>query len=398
MHRLALPILLAVLLGVSSLSVAYGHTEGGSAQRRIVGDYQIGFETFPPIPTFGSNITLIFSVSELSGNHVSNITASVTVVGEGDMIQRYPEQFYRSGDFSARHVFDSEGRYTVVLEIRPEPPLKAEFEVNVYSESILLLVNYGGFAVLGVVLAAIGFFYVKSRGKIKSSAKKTLEELFTGPGISRLFYVRSLPLLLIGASLVLLMGSPWAERLEQENLAFHMMAQHLGFASGTVLMMFGGEHLVLGLISSFRGLYPSRLIASFYARVISLNHRLNSNGRVFVPAVTVLLAYWHIPENFNAAVVDEGVHVLMHLSFMLIGAMVFFCIKVLSIGQILVYTAILGQAMMIGGVILISTPVHLYPSYPLQQQLDAGLVMVAPHPFMLAIIGVYAFSHYFWKN
>ncbi|MBI2184214.1 MAG: cytochrome c oxidase assembly protein [Thaumarchaeota archaeon] len=217
-------------------------------------------------------------------------------------------------------------------------------------------------------------------------------------GASRGYFVRSVLLLSAGGALVLFMVSPLGVSLEEADLSFHMMVQHLGLTGGSVLVMFGGEYLVLGLIGGFRGSSLAGVVGLLYGRVILLNRRLNAGGRVLVPVVAVLLAYWHVPGNFNAAVVDEGLHGLMHVSFLVIGVLVFLCVKVLSLGQLLLYSVVLSQVMMIGGVILISTPVHLYPFYPLQQQRDAGLIMAAPHPFMVALVGVYAFSRYFWRD
>jgi hypothetical protein len=87
----------------------------------------------------------------------------------------------------------------------------------------------------------------------------------------------------------------------------------------------------------------------------------------------------------------------MHTSFSAIGVLVFLNLKVWSKWEMVTYTAILANVKMIGGVLLLTSPVHLYLPYLMSQQADAGIVMLAPHPFILALLGGYVFAHYFWK-
>ena len=210
--------------------------------------------------------------------------------------------------------------------------------------------------------------------------------------------LRGIFFLLLGALVTLLMLSPSADRLDDESLAFHMTVEHTGFALGSFLTLYGSEKLIVSLYASSLKTQPRKIVATFYLQTAKANHSFNRRGIIGLSTVSVLLAYWHIPENFDGASLNPGLHIVMHLSFAAVGGLIFLNLKVVSRAEIMAHTLLLMHVMLIGGILLIVTSEHLYAAYPFAQQAEAGLFMALPHPFVTVGLVLYLFNRYFWSR
>lgn len=203
--------------------------------------------------------------------------------------------------------------------------------------------------------------------------------------------VRGIFRALLGLLLIMAMLTPWGESLDS-SLTLHMVVQHAFYLAGGFLIAAGADLLILGS-SKF-----SRAVISTYSKLMRANVRLNKRGLVSFLIAALLAVYWHIPSNFNAAVLNENVHVLMHLTFTVIGGLLFIGSGLLTGRMRHVLLLLPGKAMGIFGAFLLFTTWYVYPVYPLAEQSETGLVMVVMMLVMDLTIVPYWLYKYFGKN
>ena len=203
--------------------------------------------------------------------------------------------------------------------------------------------------------------------------------------------VRGIFRALLGLLLIMAMLTPWGESLDS-SLTLHMVVQHAFYLAGGFLIAAGADLLILGS-SKF-----SRAVISTYSQLMRANVRLNKRGLVSFVIAALLAVYWHIPSNFNAAVLNENVHVLMHLTFTVIGGLLFIGSGLLTGRMRHVLLLLPGKAMGIFGAFLLFTTWYVYPVYPLAEQSETGLVMVVMMLVMDLTIVPYWLYKYFGKN
>jgi cytochrome c oxidase assembly factor CtaG len=119
-------------------------------------------------------------------------------------------------------------------------------------------------------------------------------------------------------------------------------------------------------------------VRSLCYRVSSANTRLNKSGFASLLAASLLLAYWHVPLNLDAAVLQFRTHLIMNMSLLLAGFLIFVGAGCLE-ERIRKMGTIFGcKAMGIFGIYLLVTSGYsrFYSVYPLEQQAQLGLVMV----------------------
>jgi len=180
---------------------------------------------------------------------------------------------------------------------------------------------------------------------------------------------RDLTAVVIASIMVLAMCTPLGEFLEA-NLAAHMVAQHFVFilagfvyAYGIALMLLVGSRL-------------SRKVLHMRDALESANSIFNNGG---IPTFTIsalLIAYWYIPTNFDAAVLVESVHVEMHLTLLVVGVLIFIGSTQVARRVRRIVPVIAGKAMGLYGMFLLLTPVNVYSIYSVSQQANAGVVLL----------------------
>src|SRR3972149_2090669 len=182
--------------------------------------------------------------------------------------------------------------------------------------------------------------------------------------------IKGLLMIGIASGLVLSMLTPLGEFLES-TLTLHMIAQHFVFAVAGFLFSYGIDSLILV------GSRLSKKVSHAYAFLLRVNSTVSRRGIVAFVVAAVFTAYWHIPENFNTAVLNEGAHIEMHFTFLVVGSLIFVGSKLLTKRMRHIAPIIVGKAMGLYGAFLLFTPSYVYSVYPLGEQSEAGLVMVA---------------------
>ena len=192
------------------------------------------------------------------------------------------------------------------------------------------------------------------------------------------------------------MLTPYSENLESKNLMYHMIPEHLIYISSGLLICFGFEEIILSSIISKKKNSLRAKLTYFYSKLISINFKINLHGVITAILILIILIYWHIPKVFNSAWYSDSFHIIMHISYIIIGILVFLMSKVTSLLEKSIFTIIIGKFMLIGGsILLFNSSTHYYVTYPIVQQTYVGLFMVLMDMIMGSAVIVYTFLQYF---
>jgi hypothetical protein len=235
---------------------------------------------------------------------------------------------------------------------------------------------------------------------------------------------RSLWLCLFGILTVLSVQSPILEITEQ-NLALHMIIEHtifffLGASSVKtaeillrILVTRSKRNLTCRAISitkknansvrpehdsnkmsgtstiDFNEGSESRLsvrIASFWLKVARAIFGSSSRyGFLWLSIPILLLAIWHYPPLFDYAVLHENVHILQHISFIVVGATAFIASRTLGESFKIIILIALNAVMAFGGLLLSVTTDPVYSSYSVNGHNEAGNYMIVTCILLLVI-------------
>mgnify|MGYP001225048480 FL=1 len=180
--------------------------------------------------------------------------------------------------------------------------------------------------------------------------------------------------IILGNAFILLLTSPTLERYEVQNLFFHIMIEHILYLSIGFLFASGTD----SVIKSFK--YSSsnyqRQILQYYSRYLVLNNRFNPFGMITGLLFLISLFYWHIPSNFDSAVVDLNLHMTMHFSMILSGIFLYSSFKMVSRIQSLIFILSIDKTMGVLGFFLASGNSQIYQTYPLSVQMTSGFWMI----------------------
>jgi hypothetical protein len=93
-------------------------------------------------------------------------------------------------------------------------------------------------------------------------------------------------------------------------------------------------------------------------------------------SAALLIAYWYLPAQFNAAASNVNSDVEMHLALVLAGGLIFVGALFLSKRLKLIVLVIVGKVLGLYGMLLLLTPQDLYPIYPSYEQVYAGTALL----------------------
>ncbi len=89
------------------------------------------------------------------------------------------------------------------------------------------------------------------------------------------------------------------------------------------------------------------------------------------------MIFWHVPTVFDYAVFDDEVHILQHLSFILVGMLLFLCTRQLG-ESLTLYLLVSSVGMMIlSGLVLALTNGRIYVPYTISSHNVPGDYMLA---------------------
>lgn len=104
----------------------------------------------------------------------------------------------------------------------------------------------------------------------------------------------------------------------------------------------------------------------------------------------LLLAVWHYPPLFDYAVLHANVHILQHISFIVVGATAFIALRTLGESFKIITLIALNAAMAFGGLLLSVTTDPVYSVYSVNGHNEAGNYMLVTC-ILLLVIGLPAY-------
>jgi cytochrome c oxidase assembly factor CtaG len=172
--------------------------------------------------------------------------------------------------------------------------------------------------------------------------------------------------------------------LEPIDYLFAFLSARFDVAPFGLLMVSDVLLLIAGywLASSLNAfLSVGSLLSDFLARLRSLfsrlNMSLNRKGLLTLSVALLVIAVWYVPPILNAVLLQFELHVLMHVSLLFAGVLIYIGFRQQSLGMRL-FSYLLGcKGMAIFGAYLLVSPVALYNYFPYPQQAEAGAAMVA---------------------
>lgn len=200
---------------------------------------------------------------------------------------------------------------------------------------------------------------------------------------------QSIIALVLSSVLIISMFPP----LEFIDYVFWVLSTYFNVAPEVFIMFSAVLLLLAGFLLAYSlhmflsvGASLSDFFASLSSSLGSLNS-LNKRGVTALAAASLLIVYWHVPLILDAALLQFRLHVIMNMSLLSAGFLIFIGASRLN-GRARMVTATFGHmAMGIFGVYLLVTSGYnqFYSVYPLSQQVQFGLVMVI---MMFAFEGV----------
>jgi len=191
---------------------------------------------------------------------------------------------------------------------------------------------------------------------------------------------RGMLLLVLSSTLIISMLTP----LEPIDYIFAALSTNLNVAPfglimvSDILLLIAGYWLA-GSLNAF--LSVGGLLSDFLARVCSglgrVNRSFNRKGLVSLSVALLIIALWYVPAILNAVLLQFALHVLMHVSLLFAGGLIFVGFRRLSSNMRLLSYLLGCKGMAVFGAYLLVSPVVLYSYFPYYEQAQAGAAMVA---------------------
>ena len=143
LHRCTMKIFATALLlviGISFFHPADAHIAGGLT--RDVGQYRVQFISQPQFPFEKERVVLFFNVqNNTNGLDLYNQTASVTILRDGNVIEKFPQYNATYANVLLNYTFPSAGTYTISMEVlSASTQAKADFPIEVSGGSTSLYI------------------------------------------------------------------------------------------------------------------------------------------------------------------------------------------------------------------------------------------------------------------
>jgi cytochrome c oxidase assembly factor CtaG len=176
-----------------------------------------------------------------------------------------------------------------------------------------------------------------------------------------------IPSIALTLSLISLLAASSSDLLEfsARNLAFHMTAEHLiFFATGALFVE------VIG-----RLLRPVRRLVMG----LKMSHIV-----ICLMISAAILAIWHYPLLFAAALFHEELHQLQHASFIMTGAIAYTALRSMSPSYLILFCVLICGIMgLFGALLLVSNELIFFP-YSIEDHAEAGNTMI----ILTIVVGV----------
>lgn len=127
-------------------------------------------------------------------------------------------------------------------------------------------------------------------------------------------------------------------------------------------------------------------VIRYWKALVGIVFKLNKYPWIWIITALLLMSLWHIPEVFDYAFTHSQVHVLQHISFIIVGAATFVAIRIL--GESFNLFLLLSLISMMGfvGLIFVIMDGPIYRVYSITSHHDAGIYMIISSILLLLVI------------
>lgn len=127
-------------------------------------------------------------------------------------------------------------------------------------------------------------------------------------------------------------------------------------------------------------------IIRYWKALVGTVFRLNKYAWIWAIIAILLMSVWHIPEVFDYAFTHSQVHILQHISFIIVGAATFITIRILGESFNLFLLVSLIGMMGFAGLIFVIIDGPIYRVYSTTSHHDAGVYMIISSILLLLVI------------
>jgi hypothetical protein len=186
----------------------------------------------------------------------------------------------------------------------------------------------------------------------------------------------------------------------EADLGNHMIIEHLLFFFLGILSVMVAEIVTRFLISSNNNGGRNRIqetnnnlrskLIYYWSRVMRKIFLLNNYKLIWPIIAIALIVIWHIPTVFDFATLHEPVHILQHVSFMVVGACGLIAIR--SLGESFMFFVLFSLIGMmgLGGLEFTLIESKIYSVYSINSHNNAGNYMLITS-IMLLLVGLPAY-------
>jgi Protein of unknown function (DUF1404)/Cytochrome c oxidase caa3 assembly factor (Caa3_CtaG) len=118
-------------------------------------------------------------------------------------------------------------------------------------------------------------------------------------------------------------------------------------------------------------------------KIFSVNNRY---GFIWLIIPIILLTFWHLPSVFDYAALNDSVHILQHISFIIVGATSFLALRALGESFKIIILISLNGIMAFAGLMFAVTTTPIYPIYSVSSHNDAGTYMLITCLLLLLVV------------
>lgn len=172
----------------------------------------------------------------------------------------------------------------------------------------------------------------------------------------------------------------------ESDLGNHMILEHTLFFLMGYLGIKTSETILKILFAKIKNTYGhhdangtswQQTLMKYWTGIVRYLFTINRSPFIALTSAIILLIFWHVPTVFDYAVFDGEVHILQHLSFILVGMLLFLCTRQLG-ESLTLYLLVSSVGMMIlSGLVLALANGRIYVPYTISSHNVAGDYMLA---------------------
>jgi hypothetical protein len=186
----------------------------------------------------------------------------------------------------------------------------------------------------------------------------------------------------------------------ERDLGNHMILEHTLFFSIGALSVHIAERILRFVINKDRNsvvgsksdiyLHSSSRatgkVIQYWKAILRMIFKLNTHPWSWIVIAGFLFFVWHLPPIFDYASTHDYVHVMQHLSFIMVGAATFMIIRLLGESFNLFLIFLLIGMMGFSGLILVISDNQIYQVYSIGSHHNAGMYMIISSVALLLVI------------